>query len=89
MAHCNYNGPIGSAAPSGTREAPCSAVKSAYPGGACPDCGESIPDDAPEAYACSNCGHACYSLPNAPREGRAVARTLDADVRQEVTHAER
>jgi hypothetical protein len=26
---------------------------------------------------------------NAPREGRAVARTLDADVRPEVTHAER
>ena len=25
-------------------------------------------------------------MQNAPREGRAAARTLDADVRQEVTH---
>ena len=27
-----------------------------------------------------------WDAPNAPREGRAAARTLDADVRQEVTH---
>ena len=33
MAHCNYNGPIGSAAPSGTCEALCSALR-------CPRCGQ-------------------------------------------------
>lgn len=38
-----------------------SMVKAAYPDGVCPDCGEGIPDDAPEGYGCSNCGHACYS----------------------------
>lgn len=39
----------------------CSPVKSAYPGGVCPDCGEDIPQYAPEGYMCFNCGHACYS----------------------------
>ena len=38
-----------------------SPVKAAYPGGVCPDCGEAIPDDAPEGWGCPNCGHACYS----------------------------
>ena len=36
-------------------------VKDAYPDGACPDCGEAIPDDAPEGWGCPNCGHACFS----------------------------
>jgi hypothetical protein len=33
------------------------AVKAAYPGGECPDCGEDIPDDVVAGADCSNCGH--------------------------------
>jgi hypothetical protein len=36
-------------------------VKAAYPDEVCPDCGEDIPNDAPEGYECPNCGHVCYS----------------------------
>ena len=49
----------------------CSAVKSAYPDGVCPDCGENIPEDAAEGQGCTNCGHALYSLPNVSVEAEA------------------
>ena len=39
------------------------SVKAAYENGACPDCGEEIPDDAPEGWGCPNCGHACFAEP--------------------------
>ena len=32
------------------------SVRDTYPNGACPDCGEPIPD-AGEGAACANCGH--------------------------------
>jgi len=37
------------------------AVKDAYEGGVCPDCGEEIPDDVDEGEDCSNCGHTFHS----------------------------
>src|SRR5512137_1140958 len=40
-------------------------VKESYPGGECPDCGQTIPDTAVEGEECSNCGHVfCSERPN-------------------------
>jgi len=33
------------------------AIKSSYPNGECPDCGEEIPSDVCTGDACSNCEH--------------------------------
>jgi len=33
------------------------AVKAAYPGGVCPDCGTDIPDDVADGDSCENCDH--------------------------------
>jgi hypothetical protein len=37
-------------------------VKDSYEGGACPDCGEDIPDDIVEGGECNNCGHVFWKL---------------------------
>jgi hypothetical protein len=36
-------------------------VKAQYDNGACPDCGESIPDDVVDGGECKNCGHVFWS----------------------------
>ena len=33
----------------------------AYELGACPDCGDPIPEDAVEGEACANCGHVFWN----------------------------
>lgn len=43
------------------------AIKANYEGGVCPDCGESIPDDAVNGSECDNCGHVFYDAEHGVR----------------------
>lgn len=35
-------------------------IRASYPGGVCPDCGWTIPDNVVEGETCRNCGHAFF-----------------------------
>lgn len=40
-------------------------IKRFYESGECPDCGETIPDDALSGEQCSNCGHVWSAIDEA------------------------
>lgn len=42
-------------------------IKDLYPGGKCPDCYESIPDNVTDGDKCSNCGHVFHRLEDTKR----------------------
>lgn len=37
-------------------------ITSPYVGGACPDCGEDIPEESEDGDECENCGHVLWGL---------------------------